>query len=129
VGLEKWCAEYVLQYADEPSFTLGQLKRSARRQIENMTSMVAQQQLLIAMAPLEDAKWVARMDDGTQEFKGIATWAINPGLKEWFKDYRDQVTAAKQRRRDELHQGPKTERTRVPGYTGPREPALEKRMA
>jgi len=129
VGLEKWCAEYVLQYADEPSFTLGQLKRSARRQIENMTSMVAQQQLLIAMAPLEDAKWVARMDDGTQEFKGIATWAINPGLKEWFKDYRDQVTAAKQRRRDELHQGPKTERTRVPGYTGPREPALEKRVA
>lgn len=129
VGLEKWCAEYVLQYADEPSFTLGQLKRSARRQIENMTSMVAQQQLLIAMAPLEDAKWVARMDDGTQEFKGIATWAINPGLKEWFKDYRDQVTAAKQRRRDELHQGPKTERTRVPGYTGPREPAAEKRVA
>ena len=129
VGLEKWCAEYVLQYADEPSFTLGQLKRSARRQIENMTSMVAQQQLLIAMAPLEDAKWVARMDDGTQEFKGLATWAINPGLKEWFKDYRDQVTAAKQRRRDELHQGPKTERTRVPGYTGPREPALEKRVA
>ena len=58
-----------------------------------------------------------------------ATWAINPGLKEWFKDYRDQVTAAKQRRRDELHQGPKTERTRVPGYTGPREPALEKRVA
>ena len=129
VGLEKWCAEYVLQYADEPSFTLGQLKRSARRQIENMTSMVAQQQLLIAMAPLEDAKWVARMDDGTQEFKGLATWAINPGLKEWFKDYRDQVTAAKQRRRDELHQGPKTERTRVPGYTGPREPAAEKRVA
>ena len=30
---------------------------------------------------------------------------------------------------DELHQGPKTERTRVPGYTGPREPALEKRVA
>ena len=89
MGLEKWCAEYVLQYADEPLVhPLGQLKRSARRQIENMTSMVAaQQQLLIAMAPLEDAKWVACMDDGTQEFKGDSDWAINPGLKEWFKDY------------------------------------------
>ena len=129
VGLEKWCAEYVLQYADQESFTLGQLKRSARRQIEGVNMVTAQQMLLIAMQPLEDAKWVARMDDGSQELKGLATWAINPGLRQWFADYREQVTAAKQRRRDELHQGPKTERTRVPGYTGPREPAAEKRVA
>lgn len=128
VGLEKWCSEYVLQYADQDSFTLGTLKRSARRQIEGMSMVVAQQQLLIAMVPLEDAKWVARMDDGAQEFRGMVTWAINPGLKEWFSDYRDQVTAAKQRRRDDLHQGPKTEATRVPGYTGEREPAPVKRV-
>lgn len=129
VGLEKWCAEYVLQYADKESLVLSDIRRSARRQVGDMTWMVGNQLILMAMQTLEEAKWVARMDDGTQELKGSAHWAINPGLKEWFKDYRDQVTAAKQRRRDELHQGPKTENTRVPGYTGPREPAPVKRVA
>ena len=121
--------EYVLQYADEPSFTLGQLKRSARRQIENMTSMVAQQQLLIAMAPLEDAKWVARMDDGTQEFKGIATWAINPGPEGVVQGLRDQVTAAKQRALGRVAPGSKDRTDPGAGYTGPPGPAAEKRVA
>lgn len=121
MGLEKWCGEYVMQYADMPSINLNQIRRGARRQIEGMSIRIAEQHIIVAMQALEDAKWVARVDDGSEEHKGVAQWAINPGLRTRFADYRSRVIEAKQRRRDELHAGPKTDRTRVYGYEGDRQ--------
>ena len=48
-------------------------------------------------------KWVARIDDGSKEGQGQATWLINPMLKTTFADYRKAVVQAKiQRNADRL---------------------------
>lgn len=101
-----WVVDYVVQYSDEPSLTMSQIKRSARRFFEKakLPPWGENQMVLIAMASLEDAKWVARMDDGTQEQRGVAQWAVNPMLATAFKDYRKKVIAAKQRLWDSIHQ-------------------------
>jgi len=101
-----WLVDYVVQYSDEATLTMAQIKRSARRHFEKvqLSPWGESQVILIGMAPLEDARWVARMDDGTQEHRGVVQWAVNPMLVTAFKDYRKKVIAAKQRLWDSIHE-------------------------
>ena len=112
-----WLAEYVMQYSDTPMITLSQVKRSARRKVEGMSSWSANEMILSAMHTLEQAKWVMRLDDGTREHQGHGEWAVNPALLETFKDQRRAIIEAKQRRMDEIYRdNPKDTEHRVYGY-------------
>lgn len=119
-SLTQWVIDYVVQYADQQVLTLSQIRRSARRPLEKvkLSPMLEIQAVLLAMQPLEDARWVARMDDGQSEFKGIAQWAVNPSLAKTFKDHRMQVLEAKQRMMDEMYQDnwKQTGAPRIAGY-------------
>jgi len=119
-SLGQWMVDYVIQYADEQVLTLSQIRRSARRPLERakLSSWLEIQAVLLAMQPLEDARWVARMDNGEAESKGIAQWAVNPSLAKVFKNHRVEVLEAKQRRADEMYKdNPKmTGAPRVAGF-------------
>ena len=121
-SLGQWMVDYVVQYADEQVLTLSQIRRSARRPLEKvkLSPMMEIQAVLLAMQPLEDARWVARMDDGSSEFKGVAQWAVNPSLAKTFKDHRIRVVEAKQRMMDEMYKDnwKQTGAPRVAGIDG-----------
>jgi len=121
-SLGQWMVDYVVQYADEQVLTLSQIRRSARRPLEKvkLSPMMEIQAVLLAMQPLEDARWVARMDDGSSEFKGVAQWAVNPSLAKTFKDHRIRVVEAKQRMMDEMYKDnwKQTGSPRVAGIDG-----------
>ena len=87
--------DYVIQYADKDGFSLTQLKRSARRQIERLSTYQAERVLMDALVPLEDAGWITPI--------GQSEWIINPALKTVFSQHRQDVIEAKQRRMDEMY--------------------------
>lgn len=98
--LTSWIRDYVIQYAGESStLTLSQIRRSARRQIEGIQIWQAELRIIDAMAPLEQANWVMRIED--QPNKHHVVWAINPALTTLFASYRDEHIRAKQRLFDE----------------------------
>ena len=94
-GLERWLMDYVIQYADKDGFTMTQLKRSARRQIERLSTYQADRVLMDALVPLEDAGWITPI--------GQSEWIINPALRTVFAQHRQDVIEAKQRRMDEMY--------------------------
>ena len=103
---DRWVTDYIIQYADETTVTLSQVKRSARRPLENANASgwEADQVILNSMFVLEKANWVKRMDDGSQEHRGVAQWAINPAIIEEFKEYRQAVIKAKQHMVDTIYE-------------------------
>ena len=102
-SFDQWIIEHIIQHSDKPTLTLSEIKRSARRRIGDKQIWLQDQIVLSAMKPLEDGQWVIRMDDGSKERLHIAEWAINPGLKTMFADYRKEVVAAKQRQRERMY--------------------------
>ena len=117
-NFDTWLRDYVIQYADQPSLTMAEIKRSARRQIEKVNVWQQDQMIYGAMYPLEQGRWVARMDDGSRENQHHAQWAINPALAAQFKDHRAEVIRAKQRALDEIYRLSKKEKPRVYGVEG-----------
>jgi hypothetical protein len=112
---ELWLKDYIIHHADEQILTLSEIKRSARRQLEKSTPHQADQAVINAIASLEDARWVIRIDDRTQEHRHIAQWAINPRLVTHFSDYRAKVIAAKQRQLDEIYKLSTRDKPKVHG--------------
>lgn len=94
---EHWLVDHVIQYCDVEKLTLSEIRRSARRPLDKMDNWKANQMVLGGMYTLEQAKWVARLDDGSKEHQGRAEWLINPALKQMFREYREKVIKAKQR--------------------------------
>lgn len=95
---DSWVMEYIIQHSDQESIEMSQIKRSARRPFEKAgvkQSWNQNEWTIGAMYLLEKMKWVARIDDGSQEQRGHAQWLINPHLKTTFKAYRDAVVRAK----------------------------------
>ena len=103
-SLDRWVAEHILYNADVEQLTLSQIRRSARRRVEKMNVFTANQMVIGSMEILEQAKWVARVDDKTEEHRGVALWVINPGLKEMFKGRRDAIIEAKKRAEERRHE-------------------------
>lgn len=115
---DQWVIEYVIQYAGAGKLTLSEIKRSARRQFDPRLSTWGQDQMVIgSMGELERAGWVIRLDDGSGERSHKAEWAIDPRIADVFKDHRDQVMQAKQRRMDEIYRLSTKPRKLVKGYT------------
>ena len=114
-SFDSWVADYVIQHCDKATLTLSEIKRSARRQVENVSPWQADQMVIGAMQMLEQVTWVIRMDDGTKENQHFAQWAINPQLMTMFKDHRKAVLEAKQRQLDEIYRLAPHARKRVAG--------------
>ncbi len=114
-NFDTWLRDYIIQHADESTITMAEIKRSARRQIEKVNVWQQDQMIYGAMYPLEQGRWVMRMDDGSKENQHHAQWAINPALAVEFKDHRKSVIDAKQRQLDEIYRLSKKEKPRVYG--------------
>ena len=117
-----WLTDHVIQHADKPTITMGDIRSSGRRQFEKakLTSPLAQNQWIMSgMYMLEQRHWVARADDGEGEHKGRAEWHINPALAKMFVEYRKAVIKAKASRRqdskDMLPEGSRGKNSRVYG--------------
>jgi hypothetical protein len=102
-GFDEWVKEYVIQYSDQPTLTLHQIKQSAKRRLEGVNTWIADEMIFGAMSHLEQAKWVIRTDDGTQIRRHHAVWAINPSFIETFEADRRKTIEAKARERDEIY--------------------------
>jgi hypothetical protein len=114
-NFDTWLRDHIIQHADSTTITMAEIKRSARRQIEKVNVWQQDQMIYGAMYPLEQGRWVMRMDDGTRENQHHAQWAINPALAVQFKDHRKAVIDAKQRQLDEIYRLSKKEKPRVHG--------------
>jgi hypothetical protein len=115
-NFDTWLRDYIIQHADESTITLAEIKRSARRQIEKVNVWQQDQMIYGAMHPLEQGRWVMRMDDGSKENQHHAQWAINPALAVQFKDHRAEVIRAKQRQLDEIYRLSRKEKPKVHGH-------------
>ena len=118
VRFDQWVYEHIIHNADAGHVTLSEIKRSARRQWPSatMSEWVKDQWVLGAMRELETARWVLRTDNGADEHKHKAQWAIDPRLATMFADYRKKVMDAKQRRLDETYRLSTKGRKFVKGY-------------
>ena len=114
-NFDTWLRDYIIQHADEASLTMAEIKRSARRQLEKSNVWQQDQMIYGAMYPLEQGRWVMRMDDGSKENQHHAQWAINPALAVQFKDHRKAVIDAKQRQLNEIYKLSTKEKPRVHG--------------
>ena len=94
---------------------MAEIKRSARRQIEKTNVWQQDQMIYGAMYPLEQGRWVMRMDDGSKEAQHHAQWAINPALAVQFKEHRKSVIDAKQRQLNDIYRLSTKEKPRVHG--------------
>lgn len=115
-NFDTWMRDHLIQHCDTPVFTLSEIKRSARRQLEKIGVWQQDQMVFGAMYPLEKARWVMRLDDGSKENQHQAQWAVNPALAEQFKDHRISVIKAKQRQMDEIYKLSTKEKPKVKGH-------------
>lgn len=117
-SFDRWLTEWIVQNVDLGTVNLSEIKRSARRQWpnENMNSFAQDQWVLGGMKDLESVGYVIRLDDGQNEHKHRAEWAINPSVKTMFADYRKRVMEAKQRQLDEIYKLSTKGRKFVKGY-------------
>ena len=91
---QAWIADWIVCNCDRASVTLGLLRARAFKQIEHLTPFAANNIIIRCMGVLEEGGWVTRIDDGSQEYRHYAEWAVNPKIITQFDAYR--------RRREEL---------------------------
>lgn len=97
-----WLVDHLIQHSNQATITMSEIKRSARRQWDKTgvhNPMMQNQWVINAMYALEVREggrgWVIRIDDGSEEQRGVASWHINPHLSTVFADYRKAVIRAK----------------------------------
>ena len=88
---EYWITNHILMIADAGTVTLSDIRRSGRRQWENMPQFEIEQTILATMANLTTLRWVAVVE----ETRRGTTWAINPELVDTFRKQRELITAKK----------------------------------
>lgn len=114
-SLYRWVKDYILQNCDRQLISMSDIKKSGRVQFEGLNPWQQTTTVLLAMAPLEEARWVMRTDDGEREHQHKAEWLINPQLREKFKEERRKIVAAKQAVQDRI-QRTATVKRKVNGY-------------
>lgn len=96
--LDFWVLRHILQISGESeTITLGELRRSAKRQLEGMNHMTAHEALRYSMHLLEKAGWVATINETAKRTE----WAIYPKLAEAHPAYRLEIIKAKQKQLDD----------------------------
>lgn len=99
--LERWVHDWIIQHSDKQFVTMSDIKRAAKRQLESIAPSYHESRVMVAMIPLEDAGYVLRIDDMSNQHR--AQWAINPILANQHAEYRQQVIEARQRQLDEIY--------------------------
>lgn len=113
---ERKVFDYVIQHSSKGELTLQELTRWARRQkdLDGVNDWKLNQNLITIMYTVEQAGWAVRTDTGVYEYKGTATWAIQP-LHVQFPEHRKSVIDAKQRLQDQIWSKSGREAPRVYG--------------
>ena len=109
-SFDRWMMEHIIQYADATSLTLREIKAAASHQLTERSAQTKTDMVVAAMYTLEQAGWVVRKDDGSEQHRGIGEWFINPALREQFADHRKNVIVAKQRMLEYVNEGRFTKR-------------------
>lgn len=98
--IDQWLADYVIGTNDD-ILEFGRIKRSARRQLEDIHYSQANRLIVEGMDILEQNQWVRRVEG---ELKGPLPkikWAVNPQVRILFRDKRSEIENAKKRRKSE----------------------------
>jgi hypothetical protein len=97
-SLDVWVMRHIAQLSGiTHTVTLSDLKRSARRKVEDMKDGQVNDALKYSMLLLERNDWVVKL----HESHARTEWAINPSIAEVNSDYRRSVIKAKQKRLDD----------------------------
>ena len=121
-SLDVWLTNHVIHLAgQQETISLSQIKRSGRRNWENLRPWQIEEQVRLSMSMLQDNGWVVLVED--KATTGHVVWSINPLLVEQFQDYRTAVIKAKQRTKDLIYhaglkkgKGDRGNRPLIPGY-------------
>jgi hypothetical protein len=116
-SFQRWFTDYIIQHADQTTMTLKDLKHAIRNKLLKLGTWELDQVIYNAMYSLEESRWTMRVDDGSEESKHIAVWAINPALAQMHKVHRKDVIVAKQRQRNHIYRISSKPVPPVYGYT------------
>ncbi len=95
----KWLVDWIACNAEDTQVTLSVIRnRAHKRFFENLTPYQTDFLIISTMMDLEDRQWVTRLDDGSQEHRHHAVWAINPRLITQFSAYRARRDSIKRER-------------------------------
>ena len=117
-SLDVWITDHIIHNAGEvDQLSLRDIKRSARRKLDDLSPWQAEDSVRTSMHMLEQCGWVYLAEDKGKH----VVWIINPSLKDTFKEYRNEVIRAKQRQLDSFidsanAKGKKTPRKFVKGF-------------
>ncbi|MCF1458339.1 MAG: DUF3987 domain-containing protein [Shewanella sp.] len=95
-SFEQWLINHVLTTADSPTVSLRELKRSAKRQLSNLSSIQKSLAIQEGMELLEQMNWVML----AKRTRTSAEWWINPSLKNQFRVRRRELLIIRQKRLD-----------------------------
>jgi hypothetical protein len=100
-SLDHWVADHIMLISGDCNhITLSDLRRSAKRQIAKLNTVMADTVLTDAMSLLEQNGWVML----TESNRKTTQWAINPALATIDKEHRASVIQARQRIYDHIHE-------------------------
>ncbi len=98
--LLRWVTDWVACNAQSVTVTLGRMRNAGRKLVESSHNQYeVDNKFIQCMNVLEDAGWVQRLDDGKEEHRHYAEWAMNPRLITQFDAYRKRREAIRQERR------------------------------
>ena len=116
-SFQRWFTDFIIQRADQSTMTLKDIKHAIRQKLPKLSTWELDQVIYNAMHSLEESRWTLRVDDGSEESKHVAMWAINPALAQIHKGHRTNVIVAKQRQREHIYRISSKPITPVYGYT------------
>lgn len=97
-SIEKWLIDHIAHICDQPTVTLRELKRSARRRLADVQAWQQSQTIIDGMTYLEQIKWVIKIEENKQ----TTVWAIDPRILSDHAEYRAMVAKARQRQLDQI---------------------------
>lgn len=90
-NLANWVRDYIVQNAGvRQTITLSEIRRAGKRQVAGKHPQAVEMELRFIMEGLQDAQYVAVLDDGKHP-----VYQINPALATIYADYRHSIIAAK----------------------------------
>lgn len=97
-AFDTWLKNYILT-TDEPTVTAADIKTAGKRLLDDISTPWGKHDVVTrSMHILEVNKWVVRLDDKSKDYQGLAAWAIQPELKVQFREDREKVSKAMERR-------------------------------
>jgi hypothetical protein len=98
VTFQEWLADHIAMKADKGTMTMSEIRIAYAKYWKETNIWAQDQTILTSMVLFEEAQWVKRIDDKSQEFKHHAEWGINPAILTEFTDFRTRVRKASARR-------------------------------